>query len=82
LLVCPNDAGGDLAASSGDLLHRRGIRENRNGLQKALPFLGRHENACRDAIARDLDGLAALFDPPKQLEKRILGLGRGHGAHG
>jgi hypothetical protein len=80
--VGPRHAGGDFAASPGDLLHRGGVRKNRDRFQKALPFLGRHQDAGRHTVARDLNSIAAFFDAAQQLEQRVLGLGRGHGIHG
>jgi len=71
----------DLPASPRDLLHRNGIRKDRDCLQKALPLLGRYQDTCRNSITRDLDGLAPLFDVSKQLEERILSLRRGQGRH-
>jgi hypothetical protein len=61
-------------ASSRDLFHRGGVREDRQCFEKALPLLGRYQNARRNAVARDLDRFAALLDVPQQLEERVLGL--------
>src|SRR5450756_1904987 len=72
----------DLPASPRNLLHRGRIREDRDRFQKALPLLSRYQDTRRKPIARDVDSLATLFDVPKQLEKRILGLRHGQGCHG
>jgi hypothetical protein len=76
------EAGIPLPARSRDFLHRRLVREDRNRFQETLPFLGGHQDSGGDAIARDLNRLAALFDVPKQFEQRILGPGGGDGDHG
>jgi hypothetical protein len=69
------------ATSSCDPLHRGGVREDREGFEEALPLLRRHQDAGGDAVARDLNSLAALFDVPQKFEKRVLSLCCGDRAH-
>jgi hypothetical protein len=56
------------ATGSGDPLHRNWIGEDVDRFEQALPFLGRDENAGRDSVARDLNGLAALRHVAEELE--------------
>jgi len=69
------------ATSSLDPFHRGGIRKDLQCFEKALPLLGRHQNAGGNAVAGNLNRLAALFDVAKELEERVLGLRGGDRAH-
>ena len=81
LVVCPNDAGLELAPGARNLPHGRLIGEDRNGLDHALPLLRRDEDAGGDSVASDSNRLAPLGHAPQELEKRVLCLGGRDGCH-
>jgi hypothetical protein len=63
------DARIHLPPSPRDLRHGSRVREDRDRFQKTRPLLGGHQDACGDTVSRDLNGIAAFFDAPKQFQE-------------